>query len=176
MADELKKYIRNVVDFPKPGIVFRDITTLLKEPNAIKMTLEQLYELSKNLKITKVAGIEARGFFFGAMLAEKLNAGFVPIRKPGKLPSVTESKTYDLEYGNDTIEIHKDAIQRGERVLIHDDLLATGGTALAAAGLVERLGGDVIQLSFIIELSFLKGREKLKGYDVKSLIDYESES
>ncbi len=176
MTDELKKYIRDIADFPKPGIVFRDITTLLKEPGAVKITLGQLYELSKDLKISKVAGIEARGFFFGAMLAEKLNAGFVPIRKPGKLPSITESKTYDLEYGNDTIEIHKDAIQRGERVLIHDDLLATGGTALAAAGLVERLGGDVIQLSFIIELSFLKGREKLKGYDVKSLIDYESES
>ncbi len=176
MSDELKKYIRNVVDFPKPGIVFKDITTLLKDPKAIKITLEKLYELSKDLNITKVAGIESRGFLFGAMLAEKLNAGFVPIRKPGKLPAETESKTYDLEYGNDTIEIHKDAIQRGERVLIHDDLLATGGTALAAASLVEKLGGDVVQFSFIIELSFLKGREKLKGYDVKSLIEYNSEN
>ncbi len=175
MSDELKKYIRDVVDFPKPGIVFKDITTLLKEPKALKITLDSLYELSKDLNITKVAGIESRGFLFGAMLAEKLNAGFIPIRKPGKLPAETESKTYDLEYGNDTIEIHKDAIQRGERVLIHDDLLATGGTALAAAGLVEKLGGDVVQLSFIIELNFLKGREKLKGYDVKSLIAYESE-
>lgn len=176
MSDELKKYIRNVKDFPKPGIVFKDITTLLKDPKAVNITIEKLYDLSKDLNISKVAGIESRGFLFGMMLAEKLNAGFVPIRKPGKLPAETESKTYDLEYGSDTIEIHKDSIQRGERVLIHDDLLATGGTALAAAGLVERLGGDVIQLSFIIELTFLKGREKLKGYDVKSLIEYESEN
>ena len=175
MSEELKKYIRNIKDFPKPGIVFRDITTLLKEPGAVKITLDQLYGFSKELNISKVVGIESRGFIFGSMLAERLNAGFIPIRKPGKLPGETESKTYDLEYGNDSIEIHKDAIQRGERILIHDDLLATGGTALAAAQLVEKLGGDVIQFTFVIELTFLKGLEKLKAYDVKSLIKYDTE-
>ncbi len=175
MSNELKQYIRSVKDFPKAGIMFRDITTLLKNPEAIKTTLERLVELSKDLNISKVVGIESRGFIFGAMLAEKLNAGFVPIRKPGKLPAEIESKTYDLEYGVDTIEIHKDAIQRGERVLLHDDLLATGGTAVAAANLIEKLGGDVVQMSFIIELTFLKGRDKLKSYDVKSLIEYDSE-
>lgn len=176
MSEELKKYIRDIKDFPKPGIVFKDITTLLKEPDAVKTTLQELYEFSKDLNVSKVVGIESRGFIFGSMLAEKLNAGFVPIRKPGKLPAETESKTYDLEYGNDSIEIHKDAIQRGERILIHDDLLATGGTALAAAQLVEKLGGDVIQFSFIIELTFLQGLAKLKGYDVRSLIKYDSEA
>ena len=175
MSEDLKNYIRSVKDFPKPGIMFRDITTLLKDPAAIKITLQKLYDFSKDLKISKVVGIESRGFIFGAMLAEKLDAGFVPIRKPGKLPAETERKTYDLEYGQDTIEIHKDAVKRGERILLHDDLLATGGTAVAAANLIEKLGGDVVQLSFIIELTFLNGRNKLKGYDVKSLIEYDSE-
>ncbi len=175
MEKDLTKYIRSIKDFPKKGIMFRDITTLLKEPIAIKAALNQLYEFSKELNISKVVGIESRGFIFGALLAEKLNAGFVPIRKPGKLPAEKESETYALEYGNDTIEIHKDAISLGERILLHDDLLATGGTAKAAANLIEKLGGEVIQTSFIIELSFLNGREKLKGYDVKSLIVYEDE-
>jgi adenine phosphoribosyltransferase len=173
--EDLKNYIRSVKDFPKPGIMFRDITTLLKESNGIKMTAERLYSLAKDLNISKVVGIESRGFIFGSMLAEKLNAGFVPIRKPGKLPAETVKKTYALEYGTDTIEIHKDAIKRGERILIHDDLLATGGTALAAANLVELLGGEVVQLSFIIELTFLKGREKLTNYDVRSLVEYKDE-
>jgi len=172
---DLKKYIRNVIDFPKEGIMFRDITTLLKEPIALKNTLNELYELAKDLKVTKVVGIESRGFIFGSMLAEKLNAGFIPIRKPGKLPAETESQSYDLEYGTDTIQIHKDAIKIGERVLLHDDLLATGGTALAAANLIEKLGGEVVQISFIIELSFLNGRDKLKNYDVKTLVDYRNE-
>ncbi len=172
---DLKKYIRNVIDFPKEGIMFRDITTLLKEPVALKSTLDELYELAKDLKVTKVVGIESRGFIFGSMLAEKLNAGFIPIRKPGKLPAETESQSYDLEYGTDTIQIHKDAIKIGERVLLHDDLLATGGTALAAANLIEKLGGEVVQISFIIELSFLNGRDKLKNYDVKALVDYRNE-
>lgn len=172
---DLKKYIRNVIDFPKEGIMFRDITTLLKEPIALKNTLDELYELAKDLKVTKVVGIESRGFIFGSMLAEKLNAGFIPIRKPGKLPAETESQSYDLEYGTDTIQIHKDAIKIGERVLLHDDLLATGGTALAAANLIEKLGGEVVQISFIIELSFLNGRDKLKNYDVKTLVDYRNE-
>ena len=172
---DLKKYIRNVIDFPKEGIMFRDITTLLKEPVALKNTFDELYELAKDLKVTKVVGIESRGFIFGSMLAEKLNAGFIPIRKPGKLPAETESQSYDLEYGTDTIQIHKDAIKIGERVLLHDDLLATGGTALAAANLIEKLGGEVVQISFIIELSFLNGRDKLKNYDVKALVDYRNE-
>jgi adenine phosphoribosyltransferase len=155
--------------------MFRDITTLLMDPEASKYTLESLYNYAKDLNVTKVVGIEARGFIFGALLAEKLNAGFIPIRKPGKLPAETESATYALEYGTDTIEIHKDAIQFGERVLLHDDLLATGGTAKAAANLIEKLGGEVVQISFIIDLSFLKGRDKLKNYDVRSLIEYDSE-
>ncbi len=175
MKIDLKKHIRNIKDFPKEGIMFRDITTLLKDPEALKYTLNELYKTAKNLNITKVAGIESRGFIFGSMLAEKLNAGFVLIRKPGKLPAEKESKTYDLEYGSDTIEIHKDAIKVGERVLLHDDLLATGGTALAAANLIENLGGEIAQISFVIELSFLKGREKLKNYEVRSLVDYEDE-
>lgn len=175
MPTDLKKYIRGVKDFPKKGIMFRDITTLLKDPEASSETLDLLFNFAKDLKINKVVGIEARGFIFGALLAEKLNAGFVPIRKPGKLPAETESATYALEYGTDTIEIHKDAVQYGEKVLLHDDLLATGGTARAAAGLIEKLGGEVVQISFIIELTMLKGREKLKNYDVKSLIEYETE-
>jgi len=137
--------------------------------------IQQLYELTKGLKIDKVVGIESRGFIFGAMLAERLNAGFVLLRKPGKLPAETEKEFYDLEYGRDSIEIHKDAINPRDKVLIHDDLLATGGTAKAAIKLVEKLGGEVVQVLFLIELSFLKGREKLKGYNVKSLIDYTGE-
>ncbi len=175
MADDLKKYIRGIKDFPKKGIMFRDITTLLQDPIALKSTLDSLYSYSKNLNIKKVVGIEARGFIFGSLLAEKLNAGFVPIRKPGKLPAEKESATYALEYGTDTIEIHKDAIKLGEKVLLHDDLLATGGTARAAANLIEKLGGEVVQISFIVELLNLEGREKLKNYDVKSLIQYETE-
>ncbi len=175
MEKDLKKYIRVIKDFPKKGIMFRDITTLLKEPIAIKTSLDLLYEFSKDLNISKVAGIESRGFIFGALLAERLNAGFIPIRKPGKLPAEKESETYALEYGTDTIEIHKDAIKLGEKILLHDDLLATGGTAKAAVNLIEKLGGEVVQTSFIIELTFLKGREKLKGYEVRSLIEYENE-
>ncbi len=176
MAEDLKKYIRSIKDFPKEGIVFRDITTLLKNPVSLKLTLHQLYENCKNLDITKVIGIESRGFIFGAMLAEKLDSGFVPIRKPGKLPAPTETESYLLEYGSDTIEIHKDAIEEGDKVLIHDDLLATGGTAKAAIKVVEKLGGKVLQLSFIIELSFLNGRRLLSDYSVKSLVDYEDEN
>ena len=175
MAADLKKYIRSVPDFPKKGILFKDITTLLKEPDAIKETIKQLYSFAKDANISKVVGIESRGFIFGAMLAEKLNAGFVPIRKPGKLPAETESITYALEYGTDTIEIHKDAIKIGERVLLHDDLLATGGTAEAAAKLIERLGGEVVKISFLIELTALKGREHIKNYDVLSLMEYDDE-
>lgn len=175
MKSDLRNYIRNVNDFPKQGIVFRDITTLLKDPFALKSAGQQLYDSAKDFKINKVVGIESRGFIFGAMLAERLNVGFVPLRKPGKLPADTEKEFYDLEYGQDSIEIHKDAISLGDKVLIHDDLLATGGTAKAAINLVEKLGGEVAQVLFLVELSFLNGREKLKGYNIKSLIDYTSE-
>lgn len=174
--DDLKQYIRSIKDFPKPGIMFRDITTLLKNPVAIKTTLEQLYNLSKDLNISKVAGIESRGFIFGALLAEKLNAGFIPIRKPGKLPAEKYSVSYLLEYGQDSIEIHKDAIEKGDNILLHDDLLATGGTAAAACRLIEKLGGNITQVSFVIELSFLSGRKKLDKYNVISLTDYQDEN
>lgn len=171
----LKDTIRDVPDFPKKGIVFKDITTLLKNPGALFYTAEELYNLAKNKKITKVAGIESRGFILGGLLAQKLNAGFVPIRKPGKLPAERISESYSLEYGTDSIEIHKDAIEQGDVVLLHDDLLATGGTMEAAVKLIEKLGGKVVQISFLIELNFLNGRDKLKNYEVHSLIQYDSE-
>ncbi|OGU68848.1 MAG: adenine phosphoribosyltransferase [Ignavibacteria bacterium RBG_16_36_9] len=176
MPADLKKYIRSIRDFPIKGIMFRDITTLLKDPVVVKETLNQLLAFSKEQKINKVIGIESRGFIFGAMLANELKAGFVPVRKPGKLPAEKESQTYQLEYGLDKIEVHKDAISKGEKVLIHDDLLATGGTAEAACKLIEKLGGEVVQISFIIELVFLSGREKLRNYKVNSLITYEDEN
>lgn len=175
MNIELKKHIRSIQDFPKKGILFRDITTLLKNPNSFRLAFDELYDQTKELMIDKIVGIESRGFIFGAMLAERLNVGFVPVRKPGKLPAETEKEFYDLEYGKDSIEIHKDAIRPGEKILIHDDLLATGGTAKAAINLVEKLGGEVVQVLFLVELSFLNGREKLKGYNVKALVDYTSE-
>lgn len=176
MTEELKKYIRSVKDFPKHGIMFRDITTLLMNSQALKLTLNSLFQLTNKTEIDKVVGIESRGFIFGALLAEKLNAGFVPIRKPDKLPAEKIKIEYALEYGTDTLEIHKDSILPGEKVLLHDDLLATGGTAEAACKLIEMLGGEVVQISFIIELSFLNGRDKLEKYDVKSLIVYNGES
>jgi adenine phosphoribosyltransferase len=175
MNTDIKKYIRSIKDFPKPGIMFRDITTLLKEPDGLKASFKSLVDFTKGLKIEKVVAIESRGFMLGAMIAESLNAGFVPIRKPGKLPAETVREEYSLEYGTDAIEIHKDAIKPGEHILLHDDLLATGGTAQAAVKLIEKLGGKVVQISFIIELSFLNGRDKLKGYDVRSLVNYDSE-
>lgn len=171
----LEKLIRDVPNFPKEGIIFKDITTLLKDSAGLNETINALYELAKGKGITKVAGIESRGFILGGALAQKLNAGFVPIRKPKKLPAETISATYELEYGTDKIEIHKDAIVPGDKVLLHDDLLATGGTMEAAVKLIEQLGGEVIQISFIIELDFLKGKEKLAGYDVHSLIHYDAE-
>jgi adenine phosphoribosyltransferase len=175
MNIDLKQYIRDVPDFPKKGIIFKDITTLLKNPVALKLSLDLLYDRTKDLKINKVVGIEARGFIFGAMLAEKLDAGFIPVRKPGKLPAEVFKQSYELEYGTDTIEIHKDAISKGDRVLLHDDLLATGGTAKAACELIEKIGGIVVLTQFIIELAFLNGRDQLKNYKVDSLINYSSE-
>ena len=175
MNEDLKQFIRDVPDFPKKGIIFKDITTLLKDPAAVKLTLNRMYNEVKDLNINKVVGIESRGFIFGGMLAEKLNAGFMPVRKPGKLPAPVISQSYELEYGTDTIEIHKDAVSKGDRVLLHDDLLATGGTAAAACSLIEQLGGEVVLVSFIIELDFLCGRDKLKGYNIHSLINYSAE-
>ena len=172
---ELKSLIRDVPNFPKEGIVFKDITTLLKNPEGFQNALERLYLLSKDKGIQKVVGIESRGFILGGALAAKLGVGFVPIRKPGKLPAETLSETYSLEYGEVTIEIHKDAIAPGENVLLHDDLLATGGTMKAAANLVEQLGGKVVQISFLIELDFLKGSRLLEDYEVHALIHYDAE-
>jgi len=176
MENDLKNYIRSIKNFPKKGIVFRDITPLLQNPIALKSTIRQLFDYAKNLNVTKVVGIESRGFMFGSMLAEKLDVGFVPIRKPGKLPAKKVREIYELEYGTDCVEIHADAIQPGDKILLHDDLLATGGTAKASAKLIEKLGGKILQVSFIIELRFLNGREKLKDYDIKSLITYDNES
>ncbi len=173
--DELKSAIRSVPDFPKPGIVFRDITTLLQDSRAFAGAIDAFYDRYRDQHIQKVVGIESRGFIFAAALAYRLGAGFVPIRKPRKLPARTLKKEYQLEYGTDALEIHVDALQRGERVLVVDDLLATGGTVAAACDLVRELGGDIIGTAFLIELSFLHGREKLKDCDVWSLVAYETE-
>jgi len=172
---DLKEFIRDVPNFPIEGIIFKDITTLLSNAKASSQTLEELYKLAKDKGITKVVGVESRGFIYGAALAIKLGVGFVPIRKPGKLPAEIVSESYELEYGTDKIEIHKDALAPGDKVLLHDDLLATGGTIEAATKLIEKLGAEVAQISFLIELSFLNGRDKVKNYEVVSLIDYTGE-
>ncbi|HEY6330611.1 MAG TPA: adenine phosphoribosyltransferase [Blastocatellia bacterium] len=170
----LKKMIRTVPDFPKPGIQFYDITTLLKEPYGLRTTIDRLTELIDDKHIDTVIGVEARGFIFAPALAYRLGAGFVPVRKPRKLPAPTESISYELEYGTDTLEIHKDAIGDGHRVIIADDLLATGGTARAVTDLVQRLGGTVAGLAFVVELNFLNGRERLSGFKVSSVLQYDS--
>jgi adenine phosphoribosyltransferase len=170
--DALKKYIREVPEFPKPGILFYDITTLLQDPLALRMAVDQFVWMFSKKRIDKVIGIESRGFMFGPIVAYDLNAGFVPVRKPGKLPAEKIRETYDLEYGSDSLEMHRDAVKPGEQVLIVDDLIATGGTARAAASLVEAVGGKVAGFGFIIELTFLPGRSKIAGYDVQSLIQY----
>ncbi|HEX9614414.1 MAG TPA: adenine phosphoribosyltransferase [Bacteroidota bacterium] len=173
---DLSRYIRSVPDFPKPGINFKDITTLLKDAAGFREALSQLHDQFKNgPTIAKVVSIESRGFIFGGALAHLLGAGFVPARKPGKLPAKTVRQEYELEYGKDCVEMHADALERGENVLLHDDLLATGGTAAAACKLIEKLGARIVGVSFLIELTFLKGRERLKPYDVFSLVRYESE-
>lgn len=165
--------IRTVPDFPKPGIQFYDITTLLKNPYGLRTTIDRLVEFIDDPNIDVVVGMEARGFIFAPALAYRLKAGFVPVRKPRKLPAETESITYQLEYGTDTLEIHKDAINKGDRVIIADDLLATGGTARAVVDLVERLGGVVVGLAFVVELTFLNGRERFNGYRISSLLEYD---
>jgi len=171
---DLKDFIRSVPDFPKKGIGFKDITTLLKQPQAFKHSLDAMQARFSGT-IDKVVGIESRGFIFGGALAERYGAGFVPVRKPNKLPAAVLQEEYVLEYGTDRLEIHKDGIEAGERVLIVDDLLATGGTAAATTRLVEKLGGKVVGLLFLIELTFLNGREKLTGYNVESIIQFDSE-
>jgi adenine phosphoribosyltransferase len=170
--DDLKTHIREVPDFPKPGILFYDITTLLQDPLALRKTVDRFVWLFAGRHVDKVVGIESRGFMFGPIVAYNLNAGFVPVRKPGKLPYHKVRESYDLEYGSDAVEMHQDAVVRGERVLIVDDLVATGGTARATARLVESQGATVAGLGFIVELTFLPGRAALAGYDVASLIQY----
>jgi len=171
--DDIKKHIREVPDFPKPGILFYDITTLLKEPEGLSAVIQALRDAVTDADFDTVVGIESRGFIFGPILAGALGKGFIPVRKPGKLPAATERIEYALEYGTDALEIHRDAITDGSRVLIVDDLLATGGTAAATCQLVEKLGGKVAALAFVVELDFLAGREKLPGRRVHSLVHYD---
>ncbi len=174
-SQALASAIRSVPDFPKKGIIFRDITTLLKDKDMYRLYVDILYERYKNHRIDKIVGVESRGFIGGSALAYRLGAGFVPVRKPGKLPAEKIRKEYQLEYGTDAVEIHRDAIAKGERILLHDDLLATGGTIEAACKLVEQLGGNIVGLSFLIELSFLQPRKRLSQYDIFSLVTYDSE-
>jgi adenine phosphoribosyltransferase len=170
--EDLKTFVREVPDYPKPGILFYDITTLLQDPHALRMTVDRFVWLFSGKRVDKVVGMESRGFIFGPIVAYSLNAGFVPVRKPGKLPSASVSESYDLEYGSDSLEMHSDAVREGENVLIVDDLIATGGTAAATTKLVEGLGGRVVGLAFLIELTFLEGRKQLDGYWVESLMRY----
>jgi adenine phosphoribosyltransferase len=172
---EIAAAIRSVPGFPKPGIVFRDITTLLKDPRRFADAVDGLLSPFADIGVDKVASVEARGFIFGAALALRLNAGFIPIRKPGKLPAEVLRREYALEYGSDAVEIHRDAISKGDRILVHDDLLATGGTIEAACGLIEDLGGTIVGVSFLVELTFLGGRQRLGRYPVHSLVRYNSE-
>lgn len=172
---DLKQLIRSVPDFPKPGIVFRDITTVIADPAALRAAVKQMADPFRDDRVDLVVGIESRGFIFGAAVAIELGIGFVPVRKPGKLPYKTTAETYELEYGADTIEIHTDAVKKGQRVLMVDDLLATGGTMAAACRLVERLGGEVAGIAFLIDLEFLGGRKKLPGRKIVALVGYDAE-
>lgn len=167
-----KHFIREVPDFPEKGVVFKDITPLLEDPGAFQAAADALLGFTEGLHIDKVVGIESRGFFFAPLLASRLGAGFIPARKPGKLPREIRQQEYDLEYGTDALELHAESIEEGDRVLVHDDVLATGGTARAICDLIEQLGGEVVQCNFLIELGFLNGRTKLDGYPLKSLIIY----
>ncbi len=168
----LKDKIRDISDFPKPGIVFKDITPLVKDPATLRLAVHQLLQPFLGQEITVVAGMEARGFIFGSLVAWELGVGFVPLRKPGKLPYDVQSVSYDLEYGSATLEAHIDAVGVGDQVLLIDDLLATGGTAQASCELIERLGAEVVACAFVVELDFLKGRDKLSSYPVHSLLHY----
>ena len=172
-ADQLKKLIREIPDFPKPGILFYDITTLLKDKVGFATLIDEFSEYYISRSVDLVLGMEARGFIFGPALAYRLNAGFVPVRKPGKLPAETVKESYALEYGTASLEVHRDAIEKGQRVLIVDDLLATGGTAEATVKLARSLGGEIAGLGFVVELDFLKGRDRLKGFDAMALLHYD---
>jgi len=169
---ELDRYIRNIPDFPKPGIQFKDITPLIKEPKMLKLSVKKLIQPFQNEKLTAVAGMEARGFIFGSLAAWELGISFIPLRKPNKLPYDVERLSYDLEYGSTALEIHIDALEKNDRVLLVDDLIATGGTAAASCQLIEKLGAEIVGCAFIIELDFLNGREKLSKYNIHSLIHY----
>ncbi|MEW6363415.1 MAG: adenine phosphoribosyltransferase [Acidobacteriota bacterium] len=169
---ELKQYIRDIPDWPKKGVIFRDLTPLFKDKAAFKYAVDQLHQRYGGMQVDRVCGIEARGFILAPTVAYLLGCGFIPVRKPKKLPWETEKVTYDLEYGTDTLEIHRDAVQAGERILLIDDLLATGGTAAGVVKLIQRLGGTVAGVGFLVELTFLNGRSKLDGQDVFSLISY----
>jgi len=175
MTDNIKKKIRTVPHWPKKGVMFRDITTLIKDPEGFRETCDKLYDNYKDRDIDVIAGIEARGFVFGSVLAYKMNKGFVLIRKPGKLPADTVKQEYELEYGSDAVEMHTDSIKKGDRVLLVDDLLATGGTMSAACELVQKMGGKVVSCAFIIELPELKGKEKLGSFELFRLVDFEGD-
>jgi len=170
--ERLEAHIRNIPDFPKPGIQFKDITPLVKNPAMLRLAVHQLIHPFWGEKLTAVVGMEARGFIFGSLAAWDLGVGFVPLRKPGKLPYDVQSASYDLEYGSAELEVHVDALDSGDRVLLIDDLIATGGTAAASCGLIEKLGAEIVGCAFVIELDFLKGREKLSKYQIHSLIHY----
>lgn len=170
--EELKALIRDVPDFPIPGILFKDITTLLKEPDGLAQVVHLLVDQYRDQEVDLVAGIESRGFMFGTPLALELKAGFIPVRKPGKLPAETIAREYSLEYGTNRLELHRDAVKPGQRVVLIDDLLATGGTAKASAELIEELGGVIVGIAFVVELAFLEGRKALEGYEIFSLLTY----
>jgi|SRR5690554_3307497 len=170
--EQMEQYIRNIPDFPRPGIQFKDITPLLGNNGATEICIQKFIDLLEGQKIDKVVAIESRGFFFGILLAQRLKVGFVPIRKPGKLPYNILMESYNLEYGMDSLEIHEDAIKKGDKVLLHDDVLATGGTARAASNLIEKLGGEIVQCNFLIELESLDGIQKLQNQTVRSLLKY----
>lgn len=172
---DLKSSVRSIVDWPIKGVIFRDLTTLMKDPEALRKSCDILYERYKDQKIDKIVGIDARGFVFGAVLAYKLGIGFIPVRKKGKLPAETIEESYSLEYGSGTLEIHKDSLDEGDRVVIVDDLIATGGTAGATANIVKKLGAEIIECAFLIELPDLKGRDQLQGCKVFAMMEFEGE-
>lgn len=170
---KLEEYVRSIPDFPEPGIIFRDITTILQDPDGLHLAIQSMQDKLKDTEFDVVVGTESRGFIFGVPIAYNLHKAFVPVRKKGKLPCETVSMEYDLEYGSDVIEMHKDSIKPGQKVVLVDDLVATGGTIEAAIKLVEKLGGEVVKVVFLMELAGLKGRERLKGYEVESVLCYD---
>ena len=170
---KLEEYVRSIPDFPEPGVIFRDVTSILQDADGLNLALDSMQSYLKDMDLDVIVGLESRGFMFGVPLAYNLHKAFVPVRKKGKLPCETISQTYDLEYGSEEIEIHKDAIRPGQKVAVVDDLIATGGTVEAAVKLIERLGGEVVKIVFLMELEGLNGREKLEGYNVDSVIRYE---